>query len=95
VDLRKALGWQVSSIILTGDVRAEVLRDITRGGCACATKPTKPAELAHLVQQLLADEGLAKERSVVMATATPGAATIGTIFVVDDSSSTRDAGPAK
>ncbi len=52
--LRSTLGWQVPVIILSGDVRAEKLRDIAGSGCVSVTKPVKADELAQLVQRVLA-----------------------------------------
>ena len=51
--LREALGSQLPVIILTGDVRVAVLRDIASHGYVSRKKPQKAEELLQDVRQLL------------------------------------------
>jgi CheY-like chemotaxis protein len=51
--LRKVLGSQLPVVILTGDVRVGVLRDIARHGYVSRQKPLAADELLEEVQRLL------------------------------------------
>ena len=79
--VRAALGRQVPVVYLTGDIRSGSLRDIDLTGSLRLTKPVKPRELSHAIQQLLA--GLRH-------TDQPGGDAPATIFVIDDDKGVRD-----
>ena len=51
--LRKVLGSQLPVVILTGDVRVGVLRDIAKHGYVIRQKPLPADELLEEVQRLL------------------------------------------
>jgi two-component system CheB/CheR fusion protein len=51
--LRKVLGSQLPVVILTGDVRVAVLRDIAKHGYVSRQKPLAAEELLEEVQRLL------------------------------------------
>ena len=69
-------------VVLTGDISDATVRDIARAGCAQLSKPVKTAEiLATIAVLLLERPGLQ---------ATPGGASAGTVFVVDDDKAVRD-----
>ncbi len=86
--LRSALARQVPAVILSGETKAEKLRDIEASGCVGLTKPIKAAALSRLVQRLLARE---LPRTESPAIPEPAEAAAGTVFVVDDDGATRDA----
>ena len=89
--LRSSLGWQVPVIILSGDVRADTLRDIVASGCVSLTKPVKADAVAQIVERLLAGaEKPAAETAVALPPVEPAAAAA-TIFVVDDNRDIREA----
>ena len=49
--LRKALAREIPAVVLTGDIRSEVLDAIAKHNVAVATKPTDPDQLLRLVKQ--------------------------------------------
>jgi two-component system CheB/CheR fusion protein len=89
--LRSRLGWDVPTIILSGDVRAERRRIIAESGCVGVTKPVKARELAQFVQQLLAGPPAAATRSAAAPPAGTSAVAATTIFVIEDDQSNREA----
>jgi two-component system, chemotaxis family, CheB/CheR fusion protein len=90
--VRSVLGWQVPVIILSGDVRARKLPDVTSRGYVSITKPAKAAELSQLVQQLLTGLQWRKVTSTAASPfESPWAKTDATIFIVDDDRDIRDA----
>lgn len=78
--LRERLGLAVPVVILTGDISTETLRDIAARHCQRLHKPVRAADLAALMQRLLA------ETLAPPATA-PGGTT--TIHVVEDDAQAR------
>ena len=89
--LRSTLGWQVPVIILSGDVRAEELRNISGSSCVSVIKPVKADDLARLVQQLLALAGALATSVAVPPTEPADGGIAATVFVVDDNRDTREA----
>jgi two-component system CheB/CheR fusion protein len=90
--LREGLGLQLPVIILTGDVRAAVLRDIAAHGYVRRKKPLKAEELLRDVQQLLrALPPPPKAAGAASPAELPIAASAATIYVIDDDRSTREA----
>jgi two-component system CheB/CheR fusion protein len=51
--LREQLGRPVPSIVLTGDISNDTLREIARQGCIQLNKPMKLRELSQIIQRLL------------------------------------------
>ena len=86
--LRSALGRHAPAIILSGDVRAAKQTEIATSGFVSVRKPTDAVALSRLVQRLLVDHGPSTETS---ATAQAAKSEVGTIFIVDDDRTTRDA----
>ncbi len=92
VSLREALGPQLPVIILTGDVRVAVLRDIAAHGYVSRKKPQKAEELLRDVRQLLGELRAAPQASIAVSPAkTPSGTPPATIYVVDDDRSAREA----
>jgi CheY-like chemotaxis protein len=52
--LRAALGWKVPAIILTGDIRSQVIDAIAEHDVGVAIKPLKAVEFVRLLNQLYA-----------------------------------------
>jgi two-component system CheB/CheR fusion protein len=91
--LGEALGSQPPVIILTGDVRVAILRDIASHGYLGRKKPLKAQELLQDVQRLLGALPPPPEASLAsdVAASLPRAASAATIYVVDDDRSAREA----
>ena len=53
--LRKALDAKIPTIILTGDISTETMRDVAGQDCVQLNKPVKVKELLATIQRLLAD----------------------------------------
>jgi two-component system, chemotaxis family, CheB/CheR fusion protein len=92
VQLRERLGSEVPVIILTGDVRVVVLRDIAKHGYLSRKKPVKAEELLQDIQRLLGPRELAT-RSALAAPAAEAAiaSAAATVYVVDDDGGAREA----
>lgn len=89
--LQELLRHDIPTIILTGDISTNTLREIARQGCLHFNKPVSAEELLRGVDRLLA---AAKTRpSPRPRTAVPSSngAPSPTVFVVDDDSGIRDA----
>jgi two-component system, chemotaxis family, CheB/CheR fusion protein len=84
--LREKLHREIPTIILTGDISTDTLRDIARQNCVQLNKPVKSKELAHVIQRLLAMPPAAHPPH-----AAPDGGPAPTIFVVDDDSNVREA----
>jgi two-component system CheB/CheR fusion protein len=89
--LREAIGSQLPIVILTGDVRAKVLRDIAAHGYVCRKKPLKAEELLKDVQHLLAPLQPLPETAAEARVEPPIADSSAVIYVVDDDRGTREA----
>ena len=90
--LREALGSQLPVIILTGDVRVAVLRDIAAHGYVSRKKPQKAEELLRDIRQLLGELVAAPQAAVAVSPVKrPNGASPATIYVVDDDRSAREA----
>lgn len=76
--LRAMFGSALPVVILTGDISTETLADVAAAGYLQLNKPVQLAELAAMIQRFLPD------------TPAPGRVD-GTVFIVDDDASVRDA----
>ncbi|MGI4955216.1 MAG: response regulator, partial [Janthinobacterium lividum] len=92
--LRLALGAQVPTIILTGDISTRALRAIADQKCLRLTKPVRITELTQAIQDLLPSPA-AQPVAVQPPLAAPRTATGGlascVVYVVDDDSTIRQA----
>jgi two-component system CheB/CheR fusion protein len=89
--LRETLGRNLPTIILTGDISTDTLRNIARHDCMQLNKPVKPNELMQVIQRLLARphaEPTARTSHSVEVVSGPGPPTV---FVVDDDSNVCEA----
>ena len=89
--LREALGAQLPIVILTGDIRAAVLRDIAAHGYLSRKKPLKAEELLKDIERLLGTLQPPPPAAGVASGEPPIATSAAAIYVVDDDRSTREA----
>ena len=89
--LNEALGSQLPIIILTGDVRAAVLRDIEAHGYLSRKKPLKAEDLLKDIQRLLGTLEHAPATADIAFCKPPIAASAASIYAVDDDRGTREA----
>lgn len=86
VKLREKLRRDIPVIILTGDISADTMRDITRNNCIKLNKPVQVDELIQAIQHLLPNMPTAEPARAATAAAGPA-----TIYVVDDDPGICDA----
>jgi two-component system CheB/CheR fusion protein len=87
--LREQLNRSLPTIILTGDISTETLRDIAQRDCVQLNKPVKLKEMTQAIQRLLAGS-----QSPASAVSAPGGAgdhpASPVIFIVDDDLHVRE-----
>jgi two-component system CheB/CheR fusion protein len=90
--VRQTVGREIPAVVLTGNISADTMREITRYGCVQRTKPVRAEELTHLVQSLLnkARQPIAQKGSLPLA-GSKADVRQPTVFVVDDESAVREA----
>jgi two-component system CheB/CheR fusion protein len=90
--VREVLGHDIPAVILTGDISADTMREISRRGCVPRSKPVRSEELTHLVQSLLIEPPQLTARAGLPPRAeSSGDMQRPSIFVVDDEGSVREA----
>ena len=90
--VREVLGHDIPAIILTGDISADTMREISWRGCVPRSKPVRSEELTHLVQSLLIEPPQLTARAGLPPRAeSSGDMPRPSIFVVDDEGSVREA----
>ena len=82
--VRTARGVPVPVIILSGDIRSSVAREIAESGYIGLTKPVKADELSQTIRRIL------DQLEPVGEAPQPVAATGATVFVIDDDRNVRD-----
>jgi two-component system CheB/CheR fusion protein len=88
--VRADLQLHIPTIILTGDISTETLRDIEREKCVLLNKPVRMADLSSLIQRLLAPpapDGSAEAEGTPEPAAPDG---VPVIYIVDDDTNLRD-----
>jgi two-component system CheB/CheR fusion protein len=86
--LRRELDLKIPFIILTGDISADVLRDIALHDCVQFNKPVKLRELTHAIDKLLAKSPAplpARPAEIQLVSRNPK------VYVVDDDDQVRGA----
>jgi two-component system CheB/CheR fusion protein len=91
--LRERLGREIPTIILTGDISTNTLRDIARLDCTQLNKPVKLKELTRAIQRLLPIAQSMPHPPNVPHPAEAAASSLEppVIYVVDDDGHVRDA----
>jgi two-component system, chemotaxis family, CheB/CheR fusion protein len=88
--LQKQLRHTIPTIILTGDISSNSLREIARQGCAHLNKPVRAKELTRLAHRLLAKPNSAAPAGAEQLRLLKGDGR-STVFVVDDDRAIREA----
>ncbi|MFZ0853290.1 MAG: response regulator, partial [Hyphomicrobiaceae bacterium] len=81
----------IPAIVLTGDISTDSLRKIAGHGCVHLNKPVRATELTHLAQRLIAKPRPAASDSVQQLPLLLDGDKSGTVFVVDDDRTIREA----
>jgi two-component system CheB/CheR fusion protein len=82
--LREKLGHKVPTIILTGDISTDVLRNISRQDCVHLNKPVKADMLTQVIQRLLPMSQSSAHPSAPRLVEAAGGPEPPVVFVVDD-----------
>lgn len=95
IRLREAIGKALPVIALTGDISTHALRDIAAHDCIQLNKPVNAAELAHLVDSILAERQVEPSGPEPLSPATTlvpqGGDAQNLVYVVDDDDDVREA----
>ncbi len=86
--IQRELDLSLLSVILTGDIATEALRDIAQHGCILFSKPVKLRELTQAIAKLLAGTSLSPSPELAGASRIPRKFIV---FGVDDDAQARDA----
>jgi two-component system, chemotaxis family, CheB/CheR fusion protein len=89
--LRETLGVEIPTVILTGDISTDTLREIAQEGHLHLNKPVKAKELMSLIRRRLAGAQPPAQASTRPPAEVAGGPRPPTIFVVDDDSAVREA----
>jgi len=89
--LQKQLQREIPSIILTGDISTNTLREIARYGCVHLDKPVKPRLLTDLIQRLLVKARPSAPENTPQSAPPLDHQKTSTVFVVDDDAAVREA----
>ena len=81
----------IPSIVLTGDISTDSLREIARYGCVHLNKPVRAKELTRQVQRLLAKPSPAAAENGLPLPYGPEVNQSFTVFIVDDDHAIREA----
>ena len=88
--LRESLHRAIPTIILTGDISADTLRDIALQDCTQLAKPVKLNELAQFIQRLLATPVAGPEEPASPPAKSSERFAASAVFVIDDDHQLRE-----